>query len=206
MFTLMRQLDWLSLLNFEVLHYSRFHVLALEKQGAALNTHIPALGCLQLIVARKRPHYPAYANPLRHNKVKPPISPDRWRHPAISQTGWLSLRPAATIFLRVWGSHSAGARQFITTLVSGMACMVLTHTHLIRCLPNAASRRFHRSTFLRISFPLFPAAFLPVMNPLGTFVAHIDCRCSRHFAMFFNASSATIAAISSIIRLLVVSM
>lgn len=27
MFTLMRQLDWLSLLNFEVLHYSRFHVL-----------------------------------------------------------------------------------------------------------------------------------------------------------------------------------
>ncbi len=34
MFTLMRQLDWLSLLNFEVLHYSRFHVLP-RKRGAA---------------------------------------------------------------------------------------------------------------------------------------------------------------------------
>ena len=31
MFTLMRQLDWLSLLNFEVLHASRFHVLPVEQ-------------------------------------------------------------------------------------------------------------------------------------------------------------------------------
>ncbi|MGS9169586.1 SAM-dependent methyltransferase, partial [Salmonella enterica subsp. enterica serovar Infantis] len=41
MFTLMRQLDWLSLLNFEVLHSSRFHVLPWKKQGGRLlNTHI----------------------------------------------------------------------------------------------------------------------------------------------------------------------
>jgi len=53
MFTLMRQLDWLSLLNFEVLHASRFHVLPWNKHGGKLlNAHIPALGCLQLIVAR----------------------------------------------------------------------------------------------------------------------------------------------------------
>ena len=50
MFTLMRQLDWLSLLNFEVLHASRFHVLPWNKHGGKLlNAHIPALGCLQLI-------------------------------------------------------------------------------------------------------------------------------------------------------------
>ncbi|EHD1839818.1 class I SAM-dependent methyltransferase [Salmonella enterica] len=73
MFTLMRQLDWLSLLNFEVLHYSRFHVLPWKKQGGRLlNTHIPALGCLQLIVARKRT-IPLTLNPLRHNKSKTPI-------------------------------------------------------------------------------------------------------------------------------------
>ncbi|EJG9837525.1 class I SAM-dependent methyltransferase [Salmonella enterica subsp. enterica serovar Infantis] len=73
MFTLMRQLDWLSLLNFAVLHYSRFHVLPWKKQGGRLlNTHIPALGCLQLIVARKRT-IPLTLNPLRHNKSKTPI-------------------------------------------------------------------------------------------------------------------------------------
>ncbi len=50
----MRQLDWLSLLNFEVLHASRFHVLPWNKRGGKLlNAHIPALGCLQLIVARE---------------------------------------------------------------------------------------------------------------------------------------------------------
>lgn len=55
MFTLMRQMDWLSLLNFEVMHYSRFHVLPWTKQGGKLlSTHLPALGCMQLIVARKR--------------------------------------------------------------------------------------------------------------------------------------------------------
>ena len=44
MFTLMRQLDWLSLLNFEVLHASRFHVLPWNKHGGKLlNAHIPCL-------------------------------------------------------------------------------------------------------------------------------------------------------------------
>lgn len=55
MFSLMRQLDWLSLLNFEVLHYSRFHVLPWHQWSERLlNTHFPVFGCLQLLVARKR--------------------------------------------------------------------------------------------------------------------------------------------------------
>lgn len=70
MFTLTRQLDWLSLLNFEVLHYSRFHVLPWAKQGGKmLSAHIPALGCLQLVVARKRT-IPLTLNPMKQSKSK----------------------------------------------------------------------------------------------------------------------------------------
>ena len=73
MFTLMRQLDWLSLLNFEVLHCSRFHVLPWNKKGGKmLSAHIPALGCLQLVVARKRT-IPLTLNPMKQNKSKTPI-------------------------------------------------------------------------------------------------------------------------------------
>ena len=69
----MRQLDWLSLLNFEVLHYSRFHVLPWNKKGGKmLSAHIPALGCLQLVVARKRT-IPLTLNPMKQNKSKTPI-------------------------------------------------------------------------------------------------------------------------------------
>lgn len=70
MFTMTRQLDWLGLLNFEVLHQSQFQVLPWAKQGGALlGTHLPALGCLQLIVARKRT-IPLTLNPMRQNKAK----------------------------------------------------------------------------------------------------------------------------------------
>ena len=70
MFTLMRQLDWLALLNFEVMYQSRFQVLPWAKQGGALlSTHLPALGCLQVIVARKRT-IPLTLNPMRQNKAK----------------------------------------------------------------------------------------------------------------------------------------
>lgn len=75
MFTLMRQLDWLSLLNFEVLHYGRFHVLPWTKQGGRmLSTHLPALGCLQLIVARKRT-IPLILNPMKQRKAKTQLRP-----------------------------------------------------------------------------------------------------------------------------------
>ncbi|AUU89462.1 MULTISPECIES: class I SAM-dependent methyltransferase [Enterobacteriaceae] len=73
MFTLMRQLDWLSLLNFEVLHYSRFRVIPWTKQGGKLlNTHLPALGCMQLIVARKRT-IPLTLNPMKMRRAKPSV-------------------------------------------------------------------------------------------------------------------------------------
>ena len=73
MFTLMRQFDWLSLLNFEVLHYSRFRVLPWTKQGGKLlSTHLPALGCMQLIVARKRT-IPLTLNPMKSSLSKPRV-------------------------------------------------------------------------------------------------------------------------------------
>ncbi len=119
MFTLMRQLDWLSLLNFEVLHYSRFHVLPRKSRRAALNTHIPALGCLQLIVARKRT-IPLTLNPLRHNKSKTlsarPLAPPG------NIANRMAKLPPGSHYLPAWDSLR-GARQFITTLVFGMACM-----------------------------------------------------------------------------------
>ncbi|XTZ37605.1 class I SAM-dependent methyltransferase [Salmonella enterica] len=70
MFTLMRQFDWLTLLNFEVLHYSRFRVLPWAKHGGKLlSAHIPALGCMQLIVARKRT-IPLILNPMKQSRSK----------------------------------------------------------------------------------------------------------------------------------------
>lgn len=69
----MRQFDWLSLLNFEVLHYSRFRVLPWTKQGGKLlSSHLPALGCMQLIVARKRT-IPLTLNPMKQSRNKTPV-------------------------------------------------------------------------------------------------------------------------------------
>ena len=70
MFTFTRQLDWLSLLNFEVMHYSGFQVLPWTQEGGKmLTTHFPALGCMQLIVARKRT-IPLTLNPMKQSKAK----------------------------------------------------------------------------------------------------------------------------------------
>ncbi|MGU3413036.1 class I SAM-dependent methyltransferase [Enterobacteriaceae bacterium C23F] len=75
MFSLMRQLDWLALLNFEVLHQGRFQVLPWTRQGGRiLSTHLPALGCLQVIVARKRT-VPLTLNPMRQSKAKTQLRP-----------------------------------------------------------------------------------------------------------------------------------
>lgn len=55
MFTQMRLLDWLGLLNYEVVYQSRFQVLPWKAHGGkVLSTHLPALGCIAVIVARKR--------------------------------------------------------------------------------------------------------------------------------------------------------
>lgn len=73
MFTSMRLLDWLSLLNFEVMYRRGFHVLPWHKQGGKmLGTHLPALGTMQVIVARKRT-LPLTLNPLKSRQKKKQI-------------------------------------------------------------------------------------------------------------------------------------
>ena len=71
MFTQMRLLDWLSLLNYEVMHMSCFHVLPWHKEGGRfISTHLHALGCVSLIVARKRT-IPLTFNPMKFGARKP---------------------------------------------------------------------------------------------------------------------------------------
>ncbi|HEI8867252.1 class I SAM-dependent methyltransferase [Serratia sp. AKBS12] len=74
MFTQMRLLDWLSLLNYEVLQQTRFHVLPWHRQGGVfLGTHLPALGCMSMIVARKRT-VPLTPTPMKLGARKPALS------------------------------------------------------------------------------------------------------------------------------------
>ena len=71
MFTQMRLLVWLSLLNYEVMHMSCFHVLPWHKEGGRfISTHLHALGCVSLIVARKRT-IPLTLNPMKFGARKP---------------------------------------------------------------------------------------------------------------------------------------
>lgn len=73
MFTPVRQFDWLSLLNFEVMYQRGFQVLPWQKQGGKmLSTHFPALGCMHVIVARKRT-LPLTLNPMKNRKAKSQI-------------------------------------------------------------------------------------------------------------------------------------
>ncbi|ROR06738.1 class I SAM-dependent methyltransferase [Erwinia sp. JUb26] len=70
MFTQMRLLDWLSLLNYEVVQRCGFQVLPWSRQGGKMiSTHLPALGCLNLIVARKRT-FPLIMNPAKKSASK----------------------------------------------------------------------------------------------------------------------------------------
>ncbi|MFP1790498.1 class I SAM-dependent methyltransferase [Lonsdalea quercina] len=55
MFSQMRLQDWLNLLNYEIVHHASLHALPWRQQGQGRwNNHLPLLGCLNLIVARKR--------------------------------------------------------------------------------------------------------------------------------------------------------
>jgi SAM-dependent methyltransferase len=73
MYPSIRLLDWLSLLNYEVIQQGNFHVLPWRKMGGRLlNTHFPALGCVTAIVARKRT-LPLTPSPLRLLCRKPRI-------------------------------------------------------------------------------------------------------------------------------------
>ncbi len=202
MFTLMRQLDWLSLLNFEVLHASRFHVLPWNKHGGKLlNAHIPALGCLQLIVARKRT-IPLTLNPMKQSKNKPRI------RQAVGATRnvvnhRLKLRLGSP-YLPVWDSspRHEPVHHSVRFPVSGMAFNPFPFDLMLpQCSIKTLARDRH---FYWFFVCCFPATFFPVMDPLGDTLADILAVGTQNdFAMFFNASSATIAAINSI-RLLVV--
>lgn len=80
MFTQMRLLDWLSLLNYEVLHRARFHVLPWHRQWRKiLCTHLPALGCMSVIVARKRT-LPLTPTPMKLGRENC-LSAARWARP-----------------------------------------------------------------------------------------------------------------------------
>jgi hypothetical protein len=55
MFSQMRVMDWLSLLNYEIVHHNSLQVLPWrEPEQGKWNNTLPLLGCLNLIVARKR--------------------------------------------------------------------------------------------------------------------------------------------------------
>lgn len=74
MFPQMRLLDWLSLLNYEVLEQTRFHVLPWQRTGGTfLSTHLPALGCMSVIIARKRT-LPLTPRPMKLRARTPSLS------------------------------------------------------------------------------------------------------------------------------------
>lgn len=80
MFSQMRLLDWLSLLNYEVVFRTRFQVVPWHRQGGkVISAHLPALGCLNIVVARKRTF------PLTPTKAKKSLSKAQLR-PAVNAT------------------------------------------------------------------------------------------------------------------------
>lgn len=80
MFSQMRLLDWLSLLNYEVVYRTRFQVVPWHRQGGkVISTHLPALGCLNIVVARKRTF------PLTPTKARKALTKAQLR-PAVNAT------------------------------------------------------------------------------------------------------------------------
>ncbi|WP_369789888.1 class I SAM-dependent methyltransferase [Rouxiella sp. WC2420] len=81
MFTQTRLIDWLSLLNYEVMFKARFQVLPWHRQGGRLlSAHLPALGCMTVIVARKRtlPLLPtAKKMPARRQSIAQPVGANK---------------------------------------------------------------------------------------------------------------------------------
>lgn len=72
MFTQMRVMDWLSLLNYEVMHHAAFSVTPRSEGQIAPEAYFSLFGCLTLIVARKRT-IPLTVTPLRQKFSKPPL-------------------------------------------------------------------------------------------------------------------------------------
>lgn len=72
MFTQMRMIDWLGVLNYEVVHCVSFHVTPWRRNKGKLNKHFPVFGCITLIVARKRT-IPLIVTPMRARLRKAPL-------------------------------------------------------------------------------------------------------------------------------------
>ncbi|CDL82938.1 class I SAM-dependent methyltransferase [Xenorhabdus szentirmaii] len=70
MFSMYRQLDWLRLLNYEVIYHANFHALPWQNSN---NTYKSVFGCLNVIIARKRT-IPLTLNPMRAALLKPKFS------------------------------------------------------------------------------------------------------------------------------------
>lgn len=81
MFSQMRLLDWLGLLNYEVVYRTRFQVVPWHRQGGKMiSAHLPALGCLNIVVARKRtfPLTPTKVKKLRNQaQLRPAVNATR---------------------------------------------------------------------------------------------------------------------------------
>lgn len=73
-FTQMRIVDWLSLLNYEVLHQGAFHIVPwkMSQAATASGPHSTPLGCLMLFIARKRT-IPLTMFPMRQKFNKLPV-------------------------------------------------------------------------------------------------------------------------------------
>ncbi|VTM51262.1 methyltransferase [Klebsiella pneumoniae] len=124
MFTLMRQLDWLALLNFEVLHYGRYQVLPWSRHGGKLlSTHLPALGCLQLIVARKRT-IPLTLNPMKSGKAKTQLRTGGGAPPGSGAKGRINSQAGSRTSSSV-GWEAAAARQLVAAFIFRMAGVAL---------------------------------------------------------------------------------
>ncbi|WP_340609531.1 class I SAM-dependent methyltransferase [Xenorhabdus bharatensis] len=73
MFSRLRQLDWLRLLNYEVLYHANFHVLPWKSANNPYESSSSLFGCLNVIIARKRT-IPLTLNPMRVRLLKPKFS------------------------------------------------------------------------------------------------------------------------------------
>ncbi|OTA20352.1 SAM-dependent methyltransferase [Xenorhabdus beddingii] len=73
MFSLFRQLDWLRLLNYEIVHHANFHVLPWQSGKRFDHSAALMFGCLNVIIARKRT-IPLSLNPMRATLLKPKFS------------------------------------------------------------------------------------------------------------------------------------
>ena len=117
MFSQMRLLDWLSLLNYEVVYRSRFQVVPWNRRGGRMiSTHIPALGCLNIMVARKRT-LPLTMTPAK-NQRQSKTARNGQRHAPAAQDERSGLRLIADIFKR--RASGGGARQLIAAFVFRM--------------------------------------------------------------------------------------